>query len=136
MEKIIYRSKTSKGLIAFVLVLFAALLVVLIIGKAWVGLIIDVCLIAFMANLFVGTYYAISGNTLTVKGGFIVNLSINIETITKIEPTNSVLSAPALSFDRLEVFYNRYDSVVISPGDKAGFIAKLKEINPGIVVKP
>jgi len=48
-------------------------------------------------------------------------------------PTNSILSAPALSFDRIEIFYNRFDSIVISPGDNAAFIADLKEINSAIV---
>ena len=69
---------------------------------------------------------------LKVKCSFFV---IDIATITKIENTNSVLSAPALSMDRIEVFYNKYDSVVISPGDKAGFIARLKETNPEVIVK-
>jgi len=68
-----------------------------------------------------------------VKCGFVINIRIDIATITKIEPTNTMLSSPALSFDRIEVFYNKYDSVIISPGDKAGFIAKLQQINPAIV---
>jgi len=72
--------------------------------------------------MFMTTYYTIDGNKLYVKSGFIVNINIDISTITKIEPTNTVLSSPALSFDRLEVFYNKYDSVVISPGDNARFM--------------
>jgi len=38
------------------------------------------------------------------------------------------------SLDRLEIFYNRFDSVVISPEDKAGFIAELTKLNPEIEV--
>jgi hypothetical protein len=133
MEKIVYRSKVSKGIAAFIAVLIIATLLTLVFSKAWVGLITGLCIFIVFAYIFNTTYYTIAGNTLKVHSGFIVNISIDIATITKIEPTNTVLSAPALSFDRLEIFYNKYDSVVISPGDKAAFIERLKAINPGIV---
>ena len=135
METQVYRSKVGKGPVAFIVIVLSAVMITMIVLKAWWGLIIDICVLAFIAHLFILTYYTISGNTLKVRSGFIINITIDIATITKIEPTNTMLSAPALSMDRLEVFYNKYDSVVISPGDKAGFIGRLKEINPGIVVK-
>ncbi len=135
MEKQVYRSKMSKGIVVVIAVIAIGLLLAMILVKAWPAFLVDILLFAFMAHLFITTYYVIEGNTLKVRSGFIINITIDIATITKIEPTNTVLSAPALSFDRLEVFYNKYDSVVISPADKAGFIAKLKEMNPGIVVK-
>jgi hypothetical protein len=78
------------------------------------------------------TCYTISNNILKVKSGFLLNRSIPIESINKIVPCHTILSAPALSFDRLEVFYNKYDSVVISPENKDDFIADLQNINPAI----
>ena len=135
MEKIIYRSKMSKWLVVFIAIVIIGIAITMIIVKAWPAMILDVLLFGLFAYLFNTTDYTVDGSTLKVRSGFIINITIDIATITKIEPTNSVLSAPALSFDRLEVFYNKYDSVVISPKDKAGFIAKLQEINPGIVVK-
>lgn len=135
MEKTVYRSSISKGLIVFLIVVVTAVLVTMLVLKAWIGAIIDIGVIAFIAHLMATTYYIISGNILKVRSGIAINVTIDISTITRIEPTDTMLSAPALSFDRLEVFYNRYDSVVISPKDKVGFIAKLQEINPGIVVK-
>ena len=78
------------------------------------------------------TCYTISNNILKIKSGFLLNRSIPIESIKKIVPCHTILSAPALSFDRLEVFYNQYDSVVISPENKDDFIADLQKINPAI----
>jgi len=78
------------------------------------------------------TCYTISNKILKVKSGFLLNRSIPIESIKKIVPCHTILSAPALSFDRLEVFYNQYDSVVISPENKDDFIADLQKINPAI----
>jgi hypothetical protein len=135
MEKQVYRSKVSKGLVAFIAIIIIGVLLTMIFAKVWPGIIIDVLIFVFFAYLFNSTYYVILGDTLKVRSGFIINITVDISTITKIVPTDSMLSAPALSFDRLEVFYNKYDSVVISPGDKAGFIATLKEINPEIEVK-
>lgn len=43
-----------------------------------------------------------------------------------------MLSSPALSLDRLEVFYNKFDSVIISPQNKEDFIVALQNINPAI----
>jgi hypothetical protein len=79
------------------------------------------------------TCYTITVNdTLKVKCGFLVNQTIPVQSIIKIVPTNTIFSAPALSFDRLEIFYNNYDSVVISPENKEEFIAELQNINPAI----
>ncbi len=77
-------------------------------------------------------YTITTDNTLKVKCGFFVNLTIPIENIRKITSTKTILSAPALSFDRYEVFYNKFDSVVISPINKTEFIADLQNINPAI----
>lgn len=135
MEETVYRSGISKGIIITLTIVVVIPLIVTIAFKAWVGIIVLAFVAAFIGHLFAMTDYTVSGNTLEVRSGIIINIPIDIATITKIEPTNSILSSPALSFDRLEVFYNKYDSVIISPKDKAGFIAKLKEINPQIVVE-
>jgi len=100
---------------------------------AWPGVLIIALVLAFIIHLFATTYYTINGNELYIRSGFIVNVTIDIATITKIESTNTILSSPALSFDRLEVFYNHYDSIVISPGDKAKFVEQLRRINPNII---
>lgn len=135
METTVYRSGINKGIVILLVIIIAVPLIATIIFEVWAGAIAFACVAAFITHLFTTTYYTISGNILKVRSGFIINITIDILKITRIEPTNTILTAPALSFDRLEVFYNKYDSVVISPSDKAAFIAKLKEINPGIEVR-
>ena len=128
-----YRSKIGLSIVLPIAVIIGGLLIFMLILGAWPGVLIIGMVLAFIIHMFMTTYYTIDGNELYVKCGFIINTRIDIATITKIEPTNTMLSSPALSFDRIEVFYNKYDSVIISPGDKAGFIAKLQQINPAIV---
>ena len=56
--------------------------------------------------------------------------------IVRIEETNSIISGWALSLDRLEVFYGRDESVLISPQNKSQFISQLIKMNSNIVFKP
>jgi hypothetical protein len=91
----------------------------------------------FLPSLFIGypfltTYYEVGNGVLKVKSGFLLNRSIQIKSITKIEATKNPISAPATSLDRLEVFYNKYESVIISPKEKRAFIAHLKQLNANI----
>jgi hypothetical protein len=128
-----FRSKIGPEIVIPVAVLMGGLLVVLILSQAWAGFIVVACVAAFITHMFATTYYVIDGDMLKVRSGLIINLTIDIHKITKIVPSRSILSSPAVSLDRLEVFYNKYDSVLVSPGDKAGFIAGLKAVNEGIV---
>lgn len=54
--------------------------------------------------------------------------------IKNISETRNPISSPALSLDRLEIVYNRFDSVLISPADKIDFIAELLHRKPDIEV--
>lgn len=125
-------SKGQKALIIGSSIAIAVVMVLMLTEKAWAGIAIVACIAAFILHLFATTYYTISGNELKVRSGFLINITIDINTITKITPTNNMLSAPALSLDRLEIFYNKYDSVMVSPENKEEFITKLKEINTDI----
>lgn len=129
----VYPSK--KGFIVYVLV---GLLTIIEVSYFFNGLYLPAILCLGLTGVVIfpivlNTYYTItSSNLLKVKCGFLINLSVPVESIRKIVPTKTILSAPALSFDRLEVFYNKFDSVVISPQNKADFIATLQNINPAI----
>ncbi|OKS85556.1 hypothetical protein RG47T_1002 [Mucilaginibacter polytrichastri] len=79
------------------------------------------------------TKYTINNDALIIKSGLIIKIDIDIKKIKKVIPNNTIWSAPALSSDRIEIFYNTYDSVVISPKNKKEFIEMLKQINPAIV---
>jgi hypothetical protein len=86
-------------------------------------------------QLFINTYYVIDKESLKIKSGFLYNAIIDIHSIRKIEESNSPLSSPAASFDRLEIIYNKYDSILISPKDKHSFIQDILKINPSIEIK-
>ena len=58
-----------------------------------------------------------------------------INTIYKISETYNPLSSPAGSIDRLEIKYNKSESVLISPKDKNAFINDLILVNPNIEVQ-
>ena len=90
---------------------------------------------AIMADLICHTHYTIDHDhgLLIIKGGILVSDKIKIAEITAIKPTQTWLSAPALSVKhRLEVRYGRRRTVVISPRNRAAFIAELQAINPAI----
>ena len=80
--------------------------------------------------LFFNIKYTLKDRALLVKNGFFTQ-SISLEYITHINPTNSVLSAPALSLDRIEIKY-KGGSIVISPKDKDEFYHVLQERIPSL----
>ncbi|MFI5162710.1 MAG: PH domain-containing protein [Sphingobacteriales bacterium] len=132
MDKV-YKSKIGLELVIPIAVIIGGTFAWMLYLHAWAGVIIIIAGALFILHLFTHTYYTISGNTLYVKSGFIIGINIDIMAVTKVTATQNMLSSPALSLDRLEIFYNKYDSVMISPDDKAGFIEQLKSISSGIV---
>ena len=101
----------------------------------WLGLLGLATVVGFILFLSKTTQYIINENQLIVKSTWIVNERIDISKITKVEKSNSILSSPALSLDRLLVRYNKYDEVLISPKEKKEFIDELLKINPTIEIK-
>ena len=101
----------------------------------WIGLLGLAGVVGFILILSKTTQYIINENQLIVKSTWIVNERIDISKITKVEKSNSILSSPALSLDRLLVRYNKYDEVLISPKEKKEFIDELLKINPTIEIK-
>ena len=71
-------------------------------------------------------------NKLTIKVGILHITEIDIKKITRIEKSRSLLSAPAASIDRIRIYYNNSDEVIISPKNKELFLETLKGINPEI----
>ena len=95
--------------------------------------------VAVLATLFVYalilgvlryTYYVVGqGKLRIVSGPF--RWSLPIADIRSIEATRNPLSSPALSLDRLRIRYGKRRSVMVSPADKAGFIAALERDGMG-----
>lgn len=130
-----YPSKISYGLLAFIAVVMIGSTLPLIFPPKWIVLIINLLVLLFIVHIFSTTYYLVDGRFLIVRSGFIVNKKIDINSVKSIKETNSMISAPALSFDRLEVNWGKFSGIVISPRDKHGFVAEMIRINPQIEVR-
>lgn len=135
-----YYSKVSFPLLGFIfVVIFGPLIQVGIkqgVDQSFVFLLLGlVVFYGLILHMLYNTKYVIQGNQLKVFSGFIRFKPIDIQAIKKIEKTSNIISAPAASLDRIEVTYGRFDSLIISPRDKAGFAQALLEINPDITVK-
>ena len=127
----IYKSKIDWWM-SLVLVYPIFRSIVSIIEGEWIGYFgIFICLL-FIFFISKSTRYIIEENQLTIKCLFIVNNRIDISKIKKIEKTNSILSSPALSLDRIAIKFNKFDEVYISPKEKQSFVNNLLEINPEI----
>jgi len=72
--------------------------------------------------------YVIDGNTLRICSMWIFHNDIDIRTIKMIEPSRSILSAPAASLNRLKISYGKYDEVLVSPRYQDDFIKTINEI--------
>jgi len=100
----------------------------------WIGLIGLAVVVGLILVFSKTTRYIIKENQLIIKSTWIVNEKIDISKITKIEKSNSVLSSPALSLDRIRIRYNKFDEVLISPKGKKEFIDELLKFNPTIEI--
>lgn len=135
-----YKSKISIGLLLFAnLPLIATVCIPFIFeeGKDTkiTMLLIILPILIFVNYTLLSNRYIIHQNKLEIKGGVLYRLSIDISQIKKIEKSNSLWSSPAASLDRLEILYNKWDSVLISPEGKEDFVSQLKQIHPDIIVK-
>lgn len=135
-----YPSKVSYGLLGFIFLVFfgpmtADIINLEINGTQTLTLSFLLLVFAFIVYMFFFTVYIIEGNKLKVKSGFITFKTIDINQIKEISKTNSLNSAPAPSFDRIEVKYGKFDEILLSPKNKYDFVNNLIQINPEIIVQ-
>jgi len=104
----------------------------------------------FLYSPFFFPHYTIDGNLLCIKYGNLLyvlssvllygsafrKIKIDINKIRKIKERNVVFSVDsvAASLDRIEITYNKYDRIMLSPKNKHEFIQDLMSINPDIEV--
>ena len=132
-----HRSKVSYGLLFFIfLVSYGPLIPVLInegLNDKMIGALGVVSLsFGFILYFFFGTYYVIEAKELTVKCGFFSYKPIPISKIKELVDTRTLISAPAPSFDRIEIKYGKSEKMILSPVDKDAFAKDLRRINPKI----
>ena len=130
----VYKSKIGIELVIPISVLFSWLIYTSVIEKKWMGLFIIILTSVFICYIFLSIKYTIEKENLNIKCCFLINRNIDIETIRKVSETYNPLSSPAGSIDRLEIVYNTFDNILISPKDKKTFIENLKRINPSIEI--
>lgn len=88
---------------------------------------------ALIAWLYASTAYTVTDEGLRVQSGPLYS-RIDARLIERVRPTRTILSAPALSLDRLEIS-GGFGSVVVSPADKVGFVRALKKVAPQMLVE-
>ena len=135
--KTVYPTKVSATLVLIISLIMGCILVPYAIKNLWIPFTIILILHFLLLFMLANIKYVITESQLIIdqslgKWGKEV---IDISTIKSIEPTHTILGAPASSLDRLRISYNKYDDIIISPRQKEEFIRQLQSINPQIVFK-
>ncbi|PIC80192.1 hypothetical protein CSV75_09545 [Sporosarcina sp. P18a] len=105
----------------------------LITYKSVPGYIIGASILTLLLWIWFGTGYKVDGELLKLKFGPFKS-KIHINEIKKISRTKSPFTAPALSVDRLEILYGKYDVINISPKNESEFILSLLAVKPNIQI--
>lgn len=134
----IYYSKVSYALILVIFVAFFGpfipnLIALEITRPILITLLILVLLFIWILHMFLNTTYLVEGGFLKIKSGFIRYPPVAICEMKKISKTSSLMSAPAASFDRIQITYGKFDEVIISPKERDQFIAELQSVNPELI---
>lgn len=132
-QKVIYSKKSIVlGLIIWGTLLFVSM--AMLRTGHWIGIVIMLPILAFAGIIWFGTKYTLIDNReLKIQCGLIHFETVDVLKIIEIKKTNTFLSAPANSLDRIEITYNKYGgSVIISPPDKKEFVKMLLKSNPKI----
>ena len=132
MEK--YKSKIDLWLIIILTLVFGGIVIFSVIKKEWIGFIIAIIPTIFIWNMFRSTYYIVTEEELIIRCGIFYKLVIKITDIRKISESNDLISSPALSIDRLEILYNRFDTILITPKKKYEFLQSIETLKPDIEI--
>lgn len=127
----VFRSKVDGSFIGLALVLPCIGLAVLFAAPPgmrmlWLPLVLVLLGTAMVWWTLLATSYELLSEQLVVRCG-LFSWRIPFATITAIRESRSPRSGPALSLERLEVLYGAGKVLIISPRDKARFIATLSK---------
>ena len=90
------------------------------------GLLIAVLLLP--AWLLLGTRYSLTDDALKVRAGPF-RWTVPLAEISSVRPSRSILSAPALSLDRIQIDYGAR-RILISPRERQRFVDELRQRCP------
>lgn len=129
----VFKSKIDKWLlICLILSIVACLLGTSVMLEEGGTLYTSIAMITIIAGagfplwVFTSTKYIVRKAELKIVSGPF-SWVIPIESIKSVEETQSTITGPALSFDRLEIIYGEDKAIIVSPVDKMQFIQKLEE---------
>ena len=128
----IFPSKIGLELVIPIGLLFLGISYKMYLDEIWLCLVVMFLTSIFLGYLFTSMKYGIDTSDLHIYGCFGTHKKIPIKNIIKITETNNPISSAAASMDRLEIHYNKYDSVLISPKDKKEFLTRLLKQNAKI----
>lgn len=129
----IFKSKIDFSFTALFIIPFIIILVIAAISLEWLLLLLVIPIYVLTIPIFLNTSYTVTTDgKLIIVSGWLYRKSLDIHTIRKVIPTSVPLSSPALSFNKLEIFYNKFDSVMISPREKQTFLETIISLNPTI----
>lgn len=86
-----------------------------------------------MAWLWLSTYYVMTESGILVKSGPFTKL-ILYESIKKASSVHFWISSFALSVDRVEIHFGKYDMIYLSPADRKLFVQELRNRCQGITI--
>lgn len=143
MDSVFYNSKIDWWIPAVVVFTVAVAFIGPIIdGEIFiVGIIIATLLGTLEIVMFASVKYQICDGKLGIRNFFYKWEWFPIDKISEVKKTSGILSAPALSTRRVSIKFSDKKilkssmPLEISPKDRDKFIAKLKDINPSIVIK-
>jgi len=134
MDGQMFPSRRSPILIGLIIGIGLYIVYVTSIEEWWIGALF----LAFFSGItwvLCSIRYSISNGQLFIYSGIGKPFPIPIESIREVSHTYNPLSSPAASLLRLEVKFGTYNSVLISPKDRVGFVKALLAVNSSIKVK-
>ena len=129
-----FKSKLEPAILLPVSLVLFILIILSVVESLWVPA--GALFIAgrFLVYVCRSTCYQITGGRLVIQVGILYRNAVHIRTIKRVRTTRNLSLAPALAFDRLEISFNRYGRVLVSPDEQAEFISELVKANPKIRV--
>ena len=98
-------------------------------GPPWWTLLPLIVAVLLFVWILAGTWYAFDGGSLVVQCGPF-RWRIPVEQIYAVRDSSSLRSGPALSMQRLEIRFANERCMLISPRDRAAFLAELRRQAP------
>ncbi|MEC1157858.1 PH domain-containing protein [Cytobacillus horneckiae] len=131
-----YRSKKGPGFFAvyWMMILLMSVPPIFFLQTHIFSLIITLALSGILIWIWFKTGYTINGEKLHIHYGPFKK-EINIIEIHSLRETKNPFIDPALSINKIEIIYQKYETTAISPINKGQFIQSLVEINPNIQFK-